>query len=141
MLAEERLIEAAVDCRNRAYAPYSGYRVGAAIETDLGKIVAGCNVENLSYGATICAERNAVAGMVAGGLGSTILGLAVASEDGVTPCGICLQVLCEFVADGSVPVLCQAADGSVRRFTFGELMPHAFASDKVGRTEKPSRRV
>lgn len=138
MLPVEQLVQVAEEARNRAYAPYSGYHVGAAIETDTGAIVGGCNVENLSYGATICAERTAVTRMLASGAGTKIRQLVVASLDGVTPCGICLQVLQEFVEGGDVPVTCTSANGAPRRFLFRELLPHSFDSDAVARTDFPS---
>jgi cytidine deaminase len=112
--------------------------VGSAIETDTGKVVPGCNVENLSYGATICAERAAVTGMLASGSGAKIIQIAVASADGVTPCGICLQVLQEFVANGDVPVACVGENGVVRHYRFRDLLPHGFESANVRRTETPS---
>ena len=141
MLPVEQLLQVAQEARNHAYVPYSGYRVGAAIETDKGEIVGGCNVENLSYGATICAERTAVTRMVASGAGSSIRQILVASQDGVTPCGICLQVLKEFVVDGDVPVHCFGEDGSTRRFRFRDLLPHGFESVNVRRTEPPATQV
>lgn len=135
MPLSEKLILAAQEARRHAYTPYSGYKVGAALETDSGAIVTGCNVENLSYGATICAERTAVTKMISDALGSRITALAVASKDGVTPCGICLQVLSEFIKDGSVPIYRVDEAGTVQEMTFGDLLPHAFVSDEVGRTE------
>lgn len=135
MPSSESLILAAQNARRHAYTPYSGYKVGAALETDSGAIVTGCNVENLSYGATICAERTAVTKMISDAAGSKILGLAVASKDGVTPCGICLQVLSEFIKDGTVPVYRVDEAGTVKQMTFADLLPHAFVSDEVRRTE------
>lgn len=130
----EQLILAAQEARKRAYAPYSGYHVGAALVTDTGEIVTGCNVENLSYGATICAERTAVTKMVSEAEGNKIARLVVASKDGVTPCGICLQVLQEFVQDGAIQVHCVNDAGEVRTLQFSELLPHAFISQEVRRT-------
>jgi cytidine deaminase len=141
MLDPEPIIAAATEARERAYAPYSGYHVGAAILTDSGEVVTGGNVENLSYGATICAERSAVVRMIAQASGSKIRLLAVASKDGVTPCGICLQVLQEFVADGNVPVHCIDQEGNIKKYIFRELLPHAFVSNEVGRTESPGSTV
>lgn len=141
MPSSELLILAAQETRRRAYTPYSGYKVGAALETDSGAIVRGCNVENLSYGATICAERTAVTKMIADGMGSKIVALAVASKDGVTPCGICLQVLSEFVEGPGTPVYRVNEAGEVQSMTFSELLPHAFVSNEVGRTESESPAV
>lgn len=133
MLSAEELISHALTALERAYAPYSGYHVGAAIETDRGAIVIGCNVENLSYGATICAERTAVTSMIAGDLGEGIVQLAVSSVDGVPPCGVCLQVLQEFM-DGDALVHLSKGTELVRSYRFRELLPHAFESDAVKRT-------
>ncbi len=135
MPSPENLILAAQEARRRAYTPYSGYKVGAALQTDTGAIVAGCNVENLSYGATICAERTAVTKMIADGLGQKISAIAVASKDGVTPCGICLQVLSEFVEGPETLVYRVNENGEVQSMPFGNLLPHAFVSDEVRRTE------
>lgn len=135
MPSQEKLILAAQETRRRAYTPYSGYKVGAALQTDTGAIVAGCNVENLSYGATICAERTAVTKMIADGLGQKVSAIAVASKDGVTPCGICLQVLSEFVEGPETLVYRVNENGEVQSMPFGNLLPHAFVSDEVRRTE------
>ncbi|HJP82121.1 MAG TPA: cytidine deaminase [Fimbriimonadaceae bacterium] len=129
------LIQAAIEARERAYAPYSGYSVGAAILTEQGSIVTGGNVENISYGATICAERSAVVRMLAEGAGSKVCELAVASKDGVTPCGICLQVLQEFAASPQFKVHSVDQTGIVRSCKFQDLLPHPFVSPNVRRTE------
>jgi cytidine deaminase len=102
----QRLIDLAVTAREQAYAPYSGYRVGAAIECASGKVFAGCNVENASYGATLCAERNAIAQMVAAGERDPVA-CAVVTEGAVpgSPCGICRQVLFEFANDMPVALV------------------------------------
>jgi cytidine deaminase len=105
----ERLIELAIAARKRAYAPYSRYRVGAAIECASGAVFVGCNVENSSYGATLCAERNAIAQMIAAGERDP-LACAVATSGRVpgTPCGICRQVLYEFADDMAVVLVAVA---------------------------------
>lgn len=94
---EEQLIEMACGAAQKAYSPYSGVKVGAAVQTAEGDLYTGCNVENASYGLTTCAERNAVAKMVEGG-GRLIRRIAVATDkmDGIYPCGACLQVIAEF---------------------------------------------
>ncbi len=134
MLPVDKLLQLAIAARERAYAPYSKYKVGAVIETSSGSVYTGVNVENLSYGATICAERTAVVKMVSEELGGQVVQIAVASEEGVMPCGICLQVLEEFVAGPAAMVHCGKPDGSVRSFRFEELLPHAFESNAVKRT-------
>ncbi len=128
-----RLDEEALAARARAYAPYSGYAVGAALEDEKGRVHAGCNVENVSYGATICAERGALARLVAEG-GREVRRVAVATVDGGAPCGICLQSLLEFATDPSaVTVELIAGSEPVHTYTLAQLLPHAFLSKKVER--------
>jgi cytidine deaminase len=134
MLPLESLLQAAREARTRAYAPYSDYHVGAALETNDGAIVVGCNVENLSYGATICAERTATSSMIAGGHGRGIVQLVVATENGGTPCGICLQFLREFMKADAL-VHCTDEAGAVTSYRFGDLMPHAFTFTAHPRTD------
>lgn len=93
-----KLLNRAAEMRSYAFAPYSGYQVGAAILSASGEIFGGCNVENRSYGATICAERAAISVMVSAGQGE-IIAIAVDTGDSGFPCGICLQTISEFVPD------------------------------------------
>jgi cytidine deaminase len=93
--ARDELIHAAIDAQQRAYCPYSNFPVGAAIRTASGKIFQGCNVENVSYGLTICAERVAACSAVAAGE-PEFTDVAVVSNGGVSPCGACRQFLAEF---------------------------------------------
>ncbi len=124
----ESLVEVAQEVRERAYAPYSRYHVGAAVLDREGRIFAGVNVENLSYGLTVCAERSAIAGMATAG-GRVIRAVAVATRDGGTPCGACLQTLLEFSpTPAEVLVICVADDGTQRNYRLNELIPHGFAS-------------
>jgi cytidine deaminase len=119
-----QLREAAEAARHRAYAPYSGFRVGAAVETEQGTIVTGCNVENASYGLTICAERNAVAAAVAAGHTSfRRLALVSDSPRPISPCGACRQFLAEFGED--LVVESWAGEEQVL-WTVAELLPAAF---------------
>lgn len=130
----EELVASAFKGRKSAYAPYSGYEVGAAVLDEQDRVHVGCNVENSSFGATICAERAAVTRMVSEG-GKVILAIAIATQDGGAPCGICLQVLSEFSPDAAqVEVICAATDGSHRTFKLSELLPVPFASDALSRT-------
>lgn len=130
------LAEAARQAREHAYAPYSGYAVGAAVRDRDGRIWTGCNVENVAYPLSMCAERNAIAAMIVGG-GREIREIALATLDGGAPCGACLQVLSEFTADPSALTVHLIREGNaVRSHTLAELLPYAFRSDKVDRTER-----
>lgn len=125
------LLESAKDARRHAYAPYSGYRVGAALRDENGDVHVGCNAENISYGGCICAERHAIGAMVVSGA-RKIKALAVATLDGGAPCGICLQSIAEF-ADPDVPIVLIDANEGVVEFTLKQLLPFGFASDSVAR--------
>jgi len=122
----QTLIQRALEVRKNAYAPYSKYNVGAALLAEDGSVFVGCNFENVSFGLTICAERNAIGSMVAAGQ-TKLLELAVATRDGGTPCGACLQVLAEFAAP-SCKVHCVRESGEVQSFTVADLIPHAFST-------------
>jgi cytidine deaminase len=121
------LLAAARAARRRAYAPYSRFLVGAAVRSG-GRTFAGCNVENASFGLTVCAERSAVAAMVAAG-GRRLEAVAVASATvpPTPPCGMCLQTLAEF-AGPELPVVLAGGRGSVVETTLGALLPMAFGS-------------
>lgn len=100
-----------------------------------GQVHTGCNVENVSFGGTVCAERVALFTLVATGC-RQIAKVAVATRDGGTPCGICLQTLLEFAEDPTrVEVIVGGEDGVSRTFTLAELLPYGFRSPDVGRTE------
>jgi cytidine deaminase len=124
--AAARLVAAARSARRRAYAPYSRFQVGAAVLAG-GRVHPGCNVENASYGLTVCAERHAVGRMVAAG-GRRIQAVAVASgtRPPTPPCGMCLQTLAEF-AGPELPVLLVGGRGARRETTLGALLPQAFS--------------
>jgi cytidine deaminase len=120
----EPLIQKAFEARDRAYAPYSQFAVGAALLGRSGRVFAGCNVENLSYGLTICAERGAVCAAVAAGEREfTAIAIVADSKTPVTPCGACRQVLAEFCADLEV---CSANLAGERHVTtLSVLLPRA----------------
>ena len=121
------LVAAARAARAHAHAPYSRFKVGAAVVDERGRVHVGCNVENASYGLTVCAERNAVGAAVVAGA-KRLLGIAVitAARPFGTPCGACRQVLAELAAD-DVPVVLAAPTGAtVEATTLGELLPAAF---------------
>ena len=126
----EREVDALVSCamqaREKAYAPYSGFSVGAAVLTGSGEIYTGCNIENASYGATCCAERVALFKAISQGE-SEILMIAVVAEgeEAVPPCGICRQVMIE-LAPQAVVVMSNL-EGKRERWTVQELLPNAFA--------------
>jgi homotetrameric cytidine deaminase len=124
-----RLIEAAIAVSRRAYAPYSGFHVGAALLIESGDIVVGCNVENASYGLTICAERNAIFNAVARGLGPiTAVAIVADGTDMPFPCGACRQVLSEFLGpEAPVYIASISRPDEIRSLTLGELLPHAFS--------------
>jgi len=130
---EHALLAAARAARLQAYAPYSGYAVGAAVLTDDGRVFGGCNVENALYGATVCAERVAVTTAVAAGARRLAL-VAVVTPGGGTPCGFCRQVLAEF-GPPELPILVAAADPAlpVRRFTLAQLLPEAWGPEDLAR--------
>jgi len=122
----EPLILAALQARKNAYAPYSEYHVGSAVLDENGRIWSGCNVENASYPATICAERVAIGKMVSEG-GTQIKGVAVSTKNGGVPCGICLQVISEFSANREeLPVYCRSDNGEIKTYRFSDLLPIDF---------------
>jgi|SRR5690554_441039 len=121
----DALFEAAVAARTQAYAPYSEFLVGAALLMESGKIFAGANVENASYGATICAERSAICGAVAQGERRvTALLVVTDAEQPAAPCGICRQVLAEFGDD--MPIILANTDGRRVRTSLDALLPFRF---------------
>jgi cytidine deaminase len=118
------LVTAATEVRKRAYAPYSSYLVGAAVLATDGRVFTGCNLENASYGLSVCAERHAVAAAVAAGC-RDLAGVAVVtqSDPPAAPCGACRQVLAEF---GDFPVILAGLDGRRESTTVRALLPRAF---------------
>ncbi len=124
----QKLLQKAGEARKNAYAVYSGYTVGAAVLAESGEIYGGCNVENASYGLTMCAERNAVFAAVAAGERKLCAVLIVGPPDGEKPypCGACRQVLAEFAEEPGMPVLVAAPDGTCEEYRLDELLPYSF---------------
>ena len=123
--AEEKLIEAAKEARERAFAPYSNFKVGAALLGKDGEIFTGCNVENASYGLTMCAERVAIFKAISEGANDFERIVVVADTENLTPpCGSCRQIIWEFCGD--VPVTLANLKGDVETFQMSELLPRAF---------------
>ncbi len=123
------LIEAAIATAAHAYAPYSKFHVGAALLTSTGEIITGCNVENASYGLTICAERNAIFAAIARNI-RAFRAVAVVADGDVMPfpCGACRQVLSEFCGPATpVYIASIKHPADIKALTMGELLPHAFS--------------
>lgn len=131
---ETQLLQAALLAREQAYAPYSRFKVGAALLDDAGRVHVGCNVENAAYPQGCCAEASAISAMVQAGGRSIAAVMVVAHSPGtdapVTPCGGCRQRLREFAAD-STPVLVSNGQSVVGRYTLGALLPHSFGPDHL----------
>ena len=133
-MTDKELIDLAIKSMKNSYSPYSGCTVGAALLTKSGRVFTGCNVENASFSATVCAERTAVfkavsegerefsAIAVAGGKGGKV--------QGFMPCGVCRQVLSEF-GDKDMKILVAKEDGGFNTFTLNELIPKAFEGDFI----------
>lgn len=136
------LLSAAACAARRAYAPYSGYRVGAAIRVRSGAIVTGANVENASYGLTLCAERVAIGTAISHGLRNWIeMAIVVESGDLPVPCGACRQVLAEFChAEFPLWVARVRHLRQAQRWTLGALLPHAFRLDSCASRSAPKGR-
>lgn len=133
-MTEKELCKAAISARKNAYAPYSGYLVGAALLTEQGNLYIGCNVENVSFSPTVCAERTAVVKAVSEGEREfTMIAVAGGKGDGLQPfppCGVCRQVLAEFVPP-SFPVLLVTGEDTYEKTTLQELLPFAFQEGKM----------
>ena len=129
-----QLLETANQARENAYAPYSKYRVGAALLARNGNIYVGCNIENASFGATNCAERTALFSAISDGVRefeaiAIVGGVDNTIDESILPCGICCQVMSEFCTK-DFPVILPYKD-SYRIVTLGEIFPHAFSSQNL----------
>ena len=128
LLSAAALVEHALQARQRAYAPYSNYLVGAAVLTVAGEVIVGCNVENASYGGTICAERVALTAAIAQGK-RDFVALAVATRNGGSPCGLCRQVMAEL--GPQMIVYISDEYGNFRITSAAELLPDWFTAQKL----------
>jgi cytidine deaminase len=130
----QRLREAALAARERAYAPYSGFKVGAAVLSASGKIFTGQNVENASYGLGVCAERSAIFAMVGAGERSVrAIAIATAAPAPTAPCGACRQVIREFGPEALVVLV--TTGGAKATHTLKELLPYDFGPKDLGKPE------
>ena len=135
-MTDQELIAAAKEAMTRAYAPYSGFYVGAALLTANGRVYQGCNVENASFSPTICAERVAFSKAVSEGERDfTAMAVVGGKRGNITglfpPCGVCRQVMREFCKDDFVVYL-GGPHGEIRKRTLGDLLPDSFSSDAMG---------
>jgi cytidine deaminase len=123
--AKEKLIEAAREARERAFAPYSNFKVGAALRTKEGKIYTGCNIESATYGLTMCAERTAIWKAVSEGeIEFAEIAVVADTEELTPPCGSCRQIIWEFCGD--IPVIFANLSGKNEVLKMSELLPRAF---------------
>lgn len=128
----DELVAAATAAREHAHAPYSGFAVGAAVLGADGRVIAGCNVENASYGLTICAERAALVAAVVAGLGKpTAVAVVVGGATAAAPCGACRQVMTELCVPDAV-VAIEALEGGRLVFRLAEIIPHPFTASNLG---------
>jgi cytidine deaminase len=130
----QELIAAALEAQKRFYAPYSNFPVGAAIRTASGKIYQGCNVENASYGLTICAERVAATSAVAAG-DKEFVAVAVVSKGGVSPCGACRQFLAEFNPSVEIVMIDSQKPCEIHEASLAQLLPGRFDKADIDRAK------
>lgn len=130
-MTERELVERALEMRRFSYAPYSHFRVGAALECEDGSVYTGCNVENAAYGSSLCAERTALVKAVSQGRRRFVrLAVAGDSADYCWPCGACRQMLREFGTD--LEVLAANREGAYVAISLEELLPHSFGPETLG---------
>lgn len=123
-MASDELLRRAGEVQQNAHAPYSRFRVGAAVRSGSGRVYVGCNVENASYGATICAERSAICAMVAAGETQLVeVAIVADGDEPAMPCGVCRQVMTEF---GTEVAIVTRAGAREKNATLSELMPEPF---------------
>ncbi|WP_407890934.1 cytidine deaminase [Lacticaseibacillus sp. N501-2] len=125
------LIQAATAARKQSYSPYSNFAVGAAVQTATGEIYGGCNIENASYGLSMCAERNAIFNAVSAGHQELVAIAVIGQTDGpISPCGACRQVIAEFLPQ-SAPVYLTNLAGNTQTTTVAALLPGAFLKGEL----------
>lgn len=134
-MTEKELCRLAIQATEKAYAPYSGYRVGAALLSKDGRVFTGCNVENASFTPTVCAERTAVFKAVSEGVREFAMLAVAGGKDGTItgafpPCGVCRQVLSEF-CDADFPVLLVSGEDTYTLHSLGELLPLSFGTEHL----------
>ena len=133
----KELINKAFEAMQKAYAPYSGYKVGAALLAESGKVYTGCNIENAAYSPSVCAERTAIFKAVSEGETKFAKIAVCGGKDGVPdgyfyPCGVCRQVMAEFCG-ADFAIITAKTPGDFKESTLGEMLPHAFTKEKVNR--------
>ena len=129
---DSELMDMAKEAMKSAYAPYSHFSVGAAVETDDGKVYCGCNIENSSYGATICAERTAISKAVSEGYRRiTRIAICDSNNSFAWPCGICRQVMSEFAVEDFYVIL--EDNGKISNFFLKELLPNSFSGKDMNK--------
>ena len=134
-MTDRELVDLAIQMKERAYVPYSRFRVGAALLCEDGTVITGCNVENAAYGLCICGEQAAIVKAISQGLHKfKAIAIAGDSEGPCVPCGACRQVINEFAAP-DMPILCAAADGTYASYTLGQLLAHSFGPADLDRRE------
>ena len=129
-MTDDKLIASAAAVREQAYAPYSNFKVGAALKGKSGRVYTGCNVENAAYGPSMCAERTAIFKAVSEGE-REFEAIAVVTENGVSPCGSCRQVMIEFAPD--MAVIIADTQGRARFTTVRDLLPDGFTPEHLPR--------
>ena len=129
-MTDDKLIASAAAARERAYAPYSNFKVGAALKGKSGRVYAGCNVENAAYGPSMCAERTAIFKAVSEGE-REFEAIAIVTENGASPCGSCRQVMMEFAPD--MAVIIADTQGRARSTTVRDLLPDGFTPEHLPR--------
>ena len=128
-MKEKTLIQAAAEARKQAYAPYSDFKVGAALLTANEKVYLGCNMENAAYSPSLCAERAAFAAAIGAGEREFVaIAIIAEGKDYCVPCGVCRQVMLEFCKEDFL-VIAAKTEGDYKKFSLKELIPHGFCLD------------